>query len=159
MANIKTTPAQWERAKEYYEAGLLLREVSEKTKIAIPNISKKAKAEGWQKQTQKQKLISTAVSVREAKAKLSPVALTVHDEIVDERAKHAIFFSDAAVINVKEAMAQKCEGQQDFKHRADTIIKGKETVLGKIPDSTPPATTVNILTMSNSDLERIARGR
>lgn len=47
MANIKTTPKQWEDAREYFEAGLLLREVSEKTGISIPSLSKRAKSENW----------------------------------------------------------------------------------------------------------------
>ena len=37
--------------------------------------------------------------------------------------------------NVTEAMAMRCEGQNDFKARADTIAKGREVVLGKTPDT------------------------
>jgi hypothetical protein len=31
-------------------------------------------------------------------------------------------------------MMAGCENQQDFKSRADTILKGKEAVIGKTPD-------------------------
>ncbi|MGZ8907299.1 MAG: hypothetical protein ACXW1U_16455 [Methylobacter sp.] len=54
---------------------------------------------------------------------------------VDERTKHIQFFTNAAIKNVQEALKAPCDGQQDFKARADTIIKGKETVLGKPPDT------------------------
>ena len=52
-------------------------------------------------------------------------------EVVVERTKHIQFFSNAAVKNVQEAMATACIGQQDYKFRAETIMKGREAVLGK----------------------------
>jgi hypothetical protein len=54
---------------------------------------------------------------------------------VDERTKHIQFFNNAAIQNVKEAMSAICEGQQDYKARAETINKGREVVLGKTPDT------------------------
>jgi hypothetical protein len=51
--------------------------------------------------------------------------------VVDERTKHILFFTNAAIQNVAEAMEMKCEDQNDYKSRADTILKGKEAVLGK----------------------------
>lgn len=65
--------------------------------------------------------------------------LSAHDDrnvtavtaVVDDRTKHLQFFTHAAVQNVEEAMAMICEDQNDFKLRADTILKGKEAVLGK----------------------------
>jgi hypothetical protein len=35
---------------------------------------------------------------------------------------------------VAEAMNAACESQNDYKARAETIVKGKETVIGKTPD-------------------------
>ena len=54
---------------------------------------------------------------------------------VDERTKHLAFFTSAAVKNVQSAMKEPCEGQADYRMRADTILRGKETVLGKQPDT------------------------
>lgn len=79
-------------------------------------------------------------------------ALAGHDERmvnaiskeVDERTKHIQFFTNHAMTNVKEAMATPCTAQVDFQRRADTILKGKETVLGKQPD-----TAIQINTQSN----------
>ncbi len=161
MANIKTTPEQWDKAREYFEAGLLLREISEKTKIPIPNISKKAKANGWQKQTQKQTLIATAVQVEEAKAKLSKVALGVHTELVDERVAHIKFFNDAAFLNVEAAVNKITPETSQAEHKmlADTILKGRETVLGKTPDIALQVNTgmsaQSLEDCSDEDLQRL----
>lgn len=54
--------------------------------------------------------------------------------VVDERVKHIQFFTDAAVRNVQESMQARCENQTDYKSRAETINKGRETVLGKSPE-------------------------
>lgn len=67
------------------------------------------------------------------------LGLSAHDDrnvtavtaVVDERTKHIQFFTNAAIQNVSEAMEMKCEDQNDHKSRADTILKGKEAVLGK----------------------------
>ena len=135
MANIKTTPAQWERAREYFEAGLLLREISEKTKIAIPGLSKKAKAEGWAKANEKKTLIQDAVRVSEAKANLSKVAVSVHEEIVEGIVSRLEYLNRQAMQNVQEAMDAGCENQADFRSRALTINAAKETLVGKTPET------------------------
>jgi hypothetical protein len=159
MANIKTTPEQWGRAREYFEAGLSLSKITDKTGISKTQLSKRANLDGWAKGTEKEQLIATAVQVAEAKGTLTEQALDVHEELVDERTKHVLFFNEAAVKNVQAAMKEPCVGQIDFKHRADTISRGREVVLGKAEAPGGPATTVNILTMSTSELELIARGR
>ena len=135
MANIKTTPAEWAKAREYYEAGLLLREIEDKTGIAIPSISKKAKAEGWAKESEKKTLLQAAVQVGAAKANLNDTALEVHNELVNERVKRLEWLNIQALKNVREAMEAKCDNQSDFRARADTISKAKEVVIGKAPDT------------------------
>jgi len=61
--------------------------------------------------------------------------VTAVTELVDERTKHIEFFTSAAIKNVKDAMTIACENQNDFRARADTILKGREAVLGKAPDT------------------------
>jgi hypothetical protein len=56
-------------------------------------------------------------------------------EAVEDQTKHIQFFTSCAITNVQEAMYAPCETQNDFKARAETIIKGRETVLGKTPDT------------------------
>lgn len=135
MANIKTTQKEWDKAREYFEAGLPLSAIVEKTGISKSAISKKSNAEGWSKETQKKQLIADAVRVASAKETLNETALEVHNEIVSDRTRAIMFFGDAAIKNVQEAMLLRCDNQNDFKARADTIIKGKEAVLGKTPDT------------------------
>ena len=57
------------------------------------------------------------------------------NDVVEERTKHILFFNAAAIRNVQEAMNEPCASQQDFKARAETIVKGRETVLGKSPET------------------------
>ena len=135
MANIKTTPDQWGRAREYYEAGLSLSKIVEKTGISKTQISKRSNADGWEKGSEKEQLIQAAVRVVEAKGTLTEQAISVHNELVDERTKHIQFFTHAAVTNVRQAMDEPCKGQAGYRMRAETILKGRETVLGKTPDT------------------------
>ena len=65
-------------------------------------------------------------------------------------------FNRVAVQNVSEAMATKCENQHDYKSRADTILKGKETVLGKSPETAVQVRSV--VKMTREELLEIARG-
>ena len=135
MANIKTTPEQWQRAREYYEAGLSLAAISDRVGISKAQVGKRANADEWKRDDLKRQAISDAVRVAEAKETFGEVGVLVHNELVDERVKHIQFFTDAATRNVREAMAAECGGQQDYRHRAETINKGRETVLGKSPDT------------------------
>jgi predicted transcriptional regulator len=54
-------------------------------------------------------------------------------DAVNFQTKNLKFLNDCAVVNVKAAMEAECQGQLDYKHRADTIIKAKETIVGKDP--------------------------
>ena len=135
MANIKTTPKQWNKAKEYFEAGLTLSEIVKKTGISKSALGRKSLEERWSKGTQKGQLILDAIQVEKQKGQLSETGLIVHNEIVADNVKATMFFGSAAVRNVQESMLMRCENQSDYRARADTINKGREAVLGKQPDT------------------------
>jgi len=135
MANIKTTAAEWKKAKAYFEAGLSLGDVVKKTGISKSALSRKSNADGWLKGTQKEQLVLDAIRVSAAKGTLNGTELAVHDELVTDATKAHMFFGNAAAQNVREAMAMPCENHNDFRARADTINKGRENVLGKAPDT------------------------
>jgi hypothetical protein len=137
MANIKTTPEQWLVAREYYEAGLSLAKIVAKTGISKTQISKRSNLESWEKGSEKERLIQDAVRVSVAKGTLTEQALSIHNEIVDERTKHIQFFNSAAVKNVESAVGKINEETSQLEHKllAETILKGKEVVLGKNPDT------------------------
>lgn len=60
----------------------------------------------------------------------------IHSEVA-ERTKHIAFFNSAALKNVNAAVKKITEETSQVEHRmlADTILKGRETVLGKTPDT------------------------
>jgi len=158
MANVKTTPEQWARAREYYEAGLSFREIEGKLGVLASSVCKKAKSDNWPKIASKEtlvkkRLIDSAVAVESAKSTLCPVELSVHKELVEERTKHVLFFNHAAMQNVREAMNLGCESQQDHKLRSDTIAKAREVVLGP-QDKPTTAIQINNNSVSLEDLLR-----
>ena len=87
-------------------------------------------------------LINAEVAIKQELANLSEHELNTFVQEVDSRTRHLVFFANAAVKNVQEAMALKCESQGDFRQRAETILKGKETALGKEQPTT--AVQVNV---------------
>lgn len=135
MANIKTTDKEWERAREYFEAGLSLSEIVKKTGISKTRLCVVSKRDGWSKETGKEQLVSEAIRVETAKGTLNGTALMVHKELVNDRVKAIEFFSMCAAQNVNEAMLAPCLTQSDFKARSETISKGRETVIGKQVDT------------------------
>lgn len=80
-------------------------------------------------------IVTAGVQYRTGLANHDDRNVTAVINVVDERTKHVQFFTSAAVQNVKEAMGSLCENQNDYRSRAETIVKGKETVLGKTPDT------------------------
>ena len=140
MANVKTTPREWERCREYYEAGLSLSQIVEKTGISKTQISKRSNREKWSKGTEKEQLLTDAVRVGAGKGTLTEQALSVHNELVDERVKRLDWLRSAAMKNVSEAMKAPCDNQQDFRARAETINKAVDTVDPK----TTPTTAIQI---------------
>ena len=126
----KATSADWEKAKALFESGKSLSEINAETGIDRATVSKRAKKDGWEKGIYQQLIVDSA-RVKAEISTLPPTALSVVEKEIEERTKHIQFFTNAAVRNVSEAMENKCCDQSDFKARADTILKGKETVLGK----------------------------
>lgn len=135
---------QWDVVRAFYESGLSLSEIAARPEVKITDrgsVSRKAKAEGWVKgkiqhiidgEVQNKQELAEIVS---EKATLNATVVKVADTLVDERTRHIQFFTHAAVTNVQQAMGQPCENQNDYKARAETINKGRETVLGKTPDT------------------------
>lgn len=126
----KTTPADWEKAKALFEAGKSLSEINAETGIDRATVSKRAKKDGWEKGIYQQ-LILDGSRVKAEISTLSSTVLNVVEKEIEERTKHIQFFTNAAIKNVQESMSLQCVDQSEFKARAETILKGKETVFGK----------------------------
>jgi len=97
----KTTAIQWDKAKALYELGKSLREISEETGIDNSNISKKAKKDGWERDTLPQIIDDKARILIENKAvdkkitALLPQARQIVETAVMEKLVLADFFTNA----------------------------------------------------------------
>jgi len=86
-------------------------------------------------------VVNAGVQYKQGLAENDEHFVNAVNDVVDERTRHIVFFNHAAIKNVSEAMAAKCENQSDYRTRAETISKGRETVLGKASDT---AVQVNV---------------
>ena len=143
---------KWDKAREYFEAGLSLSEIVLRTEISKAQISKKSKAENWQKGNEKKHLISQAVEVNIKKETLKETALEVHNEIVNERTKHLLLFQNSALKNQKKAneLLELTDDMKDLESHARITKTNKETVLGKEPD-----TVINNANLQQNEIKTI----
>ncbi len=142
MARI--TPDQWLKAKSLFEAGKSLSEIHKETTIDKAAISRAAKKESWEK-GKNQQLILDAARVTEEMSTLSSTALDVVVKEIDERTKHIQFFNNATLKNLSLMTRKLDEGTSVLEHKIaqDAIAKGRETVLGKTPDTAIQVNTDN----------------
>lgn len=139
----------WQKAKEYFEAGLSLTDIVDRTNISKSQISKRASKENWEKGNEKKQLISQAVEVATKKETLKETALEVHNELVDEqiRRRNLVFNASEKIIDKATSIITSGEvidkigvgdGVQMFKSRklnttdlknlADTVDKASITL-------------------------------
>ena len=118
---IKSIIAGW-RTGAYSQRDLAKKYAVSAGKVAelTKGIAKDAKA-----------IVSAGIEYKQGLAPHDERMVSAINTVIDERTKHILFFTNAAIQNVSEAMEMKCEDQNDHKSRADTILKGKEAVLGK----------------------------
>lgn len=109
----------WDKAKEYFEAGLSLSEIVLRTEISKAQISKKSKIENWEKGNEKKHLISQAIEVVEKKETLNETALSVHNEIVNDEIRRK-----GLVFNATEKLLKKASQMIDKNSVVDKINVG-----------------------------------
>lgn len=164
MANVKFTDEQWDRAKEYFEAGLSLSVIAEKTKISKGQISKRSAADNWSKETEKKQLISDAARVVAAKETLNETALSVHNELVNEKVRLMGLLNTFHEKAVKKAtgMLNTIESAQEFKFLTDgvdrvSITAGINERHAKPTQINNTTQTANFSGMNSADLVREAK--
>ena len=81
--------------------------------------------------------VNKLVEAKQELANLDEQSVNAVHEQVNERTKHIQFFTNAAVKNVQAAVRKITNETTQAEHRmlAETILKGRETVLGKSPDT------------------------
>ena len=107
------------------------REIAEKRRVSLGTVNKLCK--GIAQDTAD--IVNAGVQYKTGLAGQDERNVNAIMAVVDERTKHIQFFTSVAITNVKEAMGEPCEGQAGYRMRADTILKARDTVLGKSPDT------------------------
>lgn len=100
------------------------RDLAYKYKVSVGVINKHTK--GLDKSTEH--IVNNLVQAKQELNKLDEQTVHAVNEVVDKRVQRLSFLDSAAMKNVQEAMLAKCENQQDFKHRADTIQKARDVI-------------------------------
>lgn len=122
-----------EDALAHYATGKSSRECEKLTGINYKRVTREATKRGLCKNEVAQLVTDKA----EVDIRMSQLAPNVQKIVTDEaalRQKHIEFFNNAALSNVKNALAAGCEGQSDHRHLSATIKESRETVLGKAAD-------------------------
>ena len=134
------TESQWEKAKAYYEAGMTLSQIKDKTNIARNTISQRAKREQWE-HSKNSEYIEAKIKVESQKGTIleqsGAVALNIADDIAFNKAKALSLFQDSALRNQKKAndMLDLTDDMKDIESHARITKTNKETVLGKDPET------------------------
>lgn len=133
-----------------WHVGKTQKEIAEEYNCSVGSVNKMCKGVE-QKNIAK---VNVLVEAKQDLAEQNEFEVNAVYREVNEKTKHIQFFNSCAVKNVQQAMEADCEGQLDFKHRADTIVKARETVLGKAPEV---AVQINNKTLANVPTEELMR--
>lgn len=134
------TDAQWEKAKAYYEAGMSLSQIKDKTNIARNTISQRAKREQWE-HSKNAEYIEAKIKVETKKGTIleqsGTVALNIADDIALDRAKAITLFQNSALRNQAKAneILESATKVHEIESHARITKLNKETVLGKDIDT------------------------
>ena len=103
------------------------RQIAEKHKVSNGVVAKLTKGVEHDVSS----IVSDGIQYKQALQAHDERIVSAVEEAVDERVKQMEWLNKAALKNVSEAMKADCTNQNDFRARADTIVKAKETVFGK----------------------------
>jgi hypothetical protein len=129
MARVKPKEFSVDIVADWRTGSYTIRTLAEKYRVGKSFVGNLVK--GVEKDTSQ--IVDSLVKGKQGLALLDGRNIESVLEVVDSKTKHLIYFSSVAIQNVQEAMARPCMDQMDFKCRAETILKGKETVIGKEP--------------------------
>jgi hypothetical protein len=133
----KITSDLWDKARSLFEADKSFREIAKRCPpLDSSNIAKKAKKEGWQRGVLPQLIIDKARIDAEFTTLLPRQQAVVVKE-VDERNRYLQYFNNSTMRNISIMMKKVNIDTDISEHRViqSTLKEGKETVLGKTPDT------------------------
>lgn len=142
---------QWDRAKGYYEAGLSLSKITDKTTIARNTISQRAKREQWEhgKNTD---YIEAKEIIATKKGAISEQSIVCADEVADEKIRYKRLINDNAtkLANKINSFTDEIDNAQDIRHLVEANDKLAITL--KVADRHAPKTEItNTNAQQNND--------
>ncbi len=131
MATKRQSPERKQQAIALWKAGRSQRWIADELNLSPATIN------AWVKGIEQDnaELVNAQVSVKQRLSKLPEQELNAVQKLVDERFDRLEWLNRQAMRNVSDAMDAECINQADFRARADTIIKAKETLVGKSPET------------------------
>lgn len=128
-----TILADWDTGEYSREHGgsKSQRDLAYKHKVSIGKISKLVKG----REPSMYKVVNDLVSAKQILAEQNEQTVNSVNSIVDERTKHIQLFNSLAAMNAINASQLPCESHQDHERLSNTILRSKEVVLGKAPDT------------------------
>lgn len=120
---------KWNKAKGYYEAGLSLSQINDKTGIDRSAISRKAKKQQWQHGKNADYIVSKEI-IATKKTTESNTSLICADEVADEliRNKNLVFGVTQKALAKASKMIDELDNAQDLKHIVDLSDKASLTL-------------------------------
>jgi len=128
------------------------RHLSQKYKLSLGAINKLTK--GLEKSTEH--IVNKIVEAKQELSQLDEHTVNAVNAVVDTKVKWLEYLNRATIKNVQESMTAKCFDQQDFKHRADTISKAKDVLIGKNADVAVQVNTQVNNSLSTEEYKDIA---
>ena len=140
---------QWERAKAYYEAGLSLSKIKDKTGIARNTISQRAKKEQWEHSANADYIEAKEV-IAVKKGTISEQAVLVLDEVADEniRRKNLVYGNAEKLASKLTTMIDQIDTPND----ALTIANANDrlAITMKVADRHAPKIDIQQLQQQNT---------
>lgn len=129
------------------------RQLADKHKISLGMVSKLCKGV----EQDAAPIVNAGIQYRQALAAHDERIVNAVETEVDQRVKRQEWLNVQALKNVKQSMESPCEGQMDYQRRADTILKAKETVVGKTPEMAIQINNRSAPTITHEEFRETAR--
>lgn len=116
---------------EWRQGKLNQRDIANKYKISPAAVNKICK--GVERDLAD--VVNKSIEIRQEFNKLSEREVNAVNNTADTIVSRLEWLNEQAMKNVSQAMKAQAVEQADFRQRADTILKAKETLVGKTPDT------------------------
>ena len=146
----------WDKAKDYYEAGLSLAKIKEKTGIARNTISQRAKKEHWEHGANTD-YIEAKELIATKKGTIKEHSILVLDEIANENIRYKKLINDNAtkLANKLSTMTDQVDEPQDLKYLVEANDKLAITL--KVAERHAPK-SITAIQVNNDEVKEVKTG-